>query len=765
LNMADEGKVIVLKLTIDNKDYEAKIDVSKGQLVDLIKLIDPLEQKFEQAYKKITAELSKYTSANESSIQTLTQWLSQQNLSLSTIEKAIQKLQEETKAIDVNSAEWQKNMAALENLRTAHSKLIMNYDQQDKTQKQVLPGQQLMAMSMNQLGFAVGDASMIFTNFRMALMGVGNNIPFIIQYFNEAREAAGGTATTMQLLKGAIASGGGLIIGINALMLLMQVLPGLFDDTTEAVKEQEDEISKLAKEYENLSTTELKRQEAKLKLQLEEAEYQKKQIESRMIEFGTGGVDGQYTSTYKEFANKDDEKAFKKNEEETDKLNQKLQALTGTASQAATKVNAILTGTFDLSTINKVDDAIQTLNIEIKDIADDEKRNNLTKLRDEFQKLSDVMGGKDPEAKTTKKFVEEKSKALADLLAEEMKNQTEEELLAADYPQMLEMKEAAEIKLKESKDKIRSADNETALTAALAEKELIEDRIKIIEDAAEKYVNATEKEIEAVNKKKEADEREHEQFKKWQKEREKVLAEIETKTANDPFEQRKKELDVEEALSVQRAEKYGATEEQITNIHNWYTRQREQIDMHAWQNQLHAASQGLNGIAGLFNQHTLAYKTVKIAQAIIDTYSAANVALAAYPPPYNYIAVAGVIATGLENVKQITKTGTPKVGGYAEGGILPEGKAGIFEGTHKEIVAPEKDFIAVANELVARGQIAINALYTGSSGSGSNELLKELRLLNENLDKYSQRPAKAYITQDEFNKGYNEADYESRKSV
>jgi hypothetical protein len=38
----------------------------------------------------------------------------------------------------------------------------------------------------------------------------------------------------------------------------MQVLPGLFDDTTEAVKEQEDEISKLAKEYENLPLPNLK---------------------------------------------------------------------------------------------------------------------------------------------------------------------------------------------------------------------------------------------------------------------------------------------------------------------------------------------------------------------------------------------------------------------------------------------------------------------------------------------------------------------------
>jgi hypothetical protein len=37
--------------------------------------------------------------------------------------------------------------------------------------------------------------------------------------------------------------------------------------------------------------------------------------------------------------------------------------------------------------------------------------------------------GKDPEAKTTKIFVEEKSKALADLLAEEMKNRRRKNFL------------------------------------------------------------------------------------------------------------------------------------------------------------------------------------------------------------------------------------------------------------------------------------------------------------------------------------------------
>jgi len=48
-----------------------------------------------------------------------------------------------------------------------------------------------------------------------------------------------------------------------------------------------------------------------------------------------------------------------------------------------------------------------------------------------------------------------------------------------------------------------------------------------------------------------------------------------------------------------------------------------------------------------------ASKALAVASAIIDTYVAANKALAASPPPFNYIAAAGVVATGLGNVANI----------------------------------------------------------------------------------------------------------------
>lgn len=46
-------------------------------------------------------------------------------------------------------------------------------------------------------------------------------------------------------------------------------------------------------------------------------------------------------------------------------------------------------------------------------------------------------------------------------------------------------------------------------------------------------------------------------------------------------------------------------------------------------------------------------KAVNIANAVIDTYKAANTALASSPPPFNYIAMAAAITAGLVNVKKI----------------------------------------------------------------------------------------------------------------
>lgn len=107
---------------------------------------------------------------------------------------------------------------------------------------------------------------------------------------------------------------------------------------------------------------------------------------------------------------------------------------------------------------------------------------------------------------------------------------------------------------------------------------------------------------------------------------------------------------------------------------------------------LEMAQGTLQNIASLFAQHTVAYKVFSIAQATIDTYKAATAALGTPPVgPWNIAFAASIIAAGLANVAKIVST---KVG-FAQGGLLPAGKAGIVEGWHNEIIAPEKTFIDV----------------------------------------------------------------------
>ena len=64
-------------------------------------------------------------------------------------------------------------------------------------------------------------------------------------------------------------------------------------------------------------------------------------------------------------------------------------------------------------------------------------------------------------------------------------------------------------------------------------------------------------------------------------------------------------------------------------------------------------SGGLAKLAGQHKQGALVAKRLAQAQAIVDTYAGANKALASAPPPWNFVAMAGVITAGLGNVAQI----------------------------------------------------------------------------------------------------------------
>lgn len=140
----------------------------------------------------------------------------------------------------------------------------------------------------------------------------------------------------------------------------------------------------------------------------------------------------------------------------------------------------------------------------------------------------------------------------------------------------------------------------------------------------------------------------------------------------------------------------------------------------------------MGAIAGIFAQHTVAYQAFAKAQALIDTYTAAEAAYKAMVgipivgPVLAVAAATAAVVTGLQRVEQISKVKTP---GYALGGRLPKGESGFVEGYHDEIVAPEKTFVEVFRQEL-RPQI-----YAGLNNN-NEPILLELRALNQRLSEW-----------------------------
>jgi hypothetical protein len=106
-----------------------------------------------------------------------------------------------------------------------------------------------------------------------------------------------------------------------------------------------------------------------------------------------------------------------------------------------------------------------------------------------------------------------------------------------------------------------------------------------------------------------------------------------------------------------------------------YEKEQAAISLASLQNKSQAITTALTGASALFKEDSKMKSAIAIAQAIMDTYVGANTALASYPPPFNFIAMAGVIATGIANVvkikQQASKLASEIGGSPPSGGNIP----------------------------------------------------------------------------------------------
>jgi len=143
-------------------------------------------------------------------------------------------------------------------------------------------------------------------------------------------------------------------------------------------------------------------------------------------------------------------------------------------------------------------------------------------------------------------------------------------------------------------------------------------------------------------------------------ERQKVLNEEESNLEKKRLED-KRDLYKKGTIAFQEAQNELTAYEQATG------EKRVTIDKQIAKEKEKVVFESLGAIAGLLGSNSKFGKALAVTQAIRDTYTGANKALA-QGGIFGYIGAAGIIASGFANVKQITASKEPAAPSFASGG-------------------------------------------------------------------------------------------------
>ena len=226
----------------------------------------------------------------------------------------------------------------------------------------------------------------------------------------------------------------------------------------------------------------------------------------------------------------------------------------------------------------------------------------------------------------------------------------------------------ADANLKKDKENIEF---QTARIEALRELAGVEAQIEGIRSEQKSNALALDREsLELTNSQKEADaelnanknqfEAEQIENELARLERQKVLNEEESNLEKKRL-QDKRDLYKEGTIAFQEAQNELTAYEQANG------QKRVTIDKQIAKEKEKTVFQSLGAIAGLLGSNSKFGKALAVTQAIRDTYSGANKALA-QGGIFGYIGAAGIIASGFANVKKITASKEPAAPSFASGG-------------------------------------------------------------------------------------------------
>lgn len=172
------------------------------------------------------------------------------------------------------------------------------------------------------------------------------------------------------------------------------------------------------------------------------------------------------------------------------------------------------------------------------------------------------------------------------------------------------------------------------------------------------------------------------------------LQDVKNELALEGMSQRERELlEVEQQYDelFKMAEKAG---EDIVGLEEQKAKAIQRIKNQQTRDSLDALNESLENVKQIFGEETKAGKAAAVAQATINTYSAATAALDDAPVPFNFVLAATTIAAGLQNINKILTVQEPQ---FAQGGMV----GGYGTGTSDSVSAR-----------LSKGESVINARST-----------------------------------------------------
>lgn len=248
--MPDQNQTLTFKLVIDGKEAIATIDLTKKEFEGFTDLINKTSER--PLIKQFAKDLLLVEASAQEATSGIMDFINYNQMTEKEINSVISTLREEQSVLGVGSAQWVKHGQAIANLTNAYNSTVMQ-------QKLFTTGSSSARMAVSQFGYALGDASMIAVDFRMFLLSIGNNLPFIAQGLSQmARDAKLANISFGDFLKNNIDGSMKLVLGVNAVMFALTVLPTLFNKINEASGEAADDgMKKFTEELKNMTSSQI----------------------------------------------------------------------------------------------------------------------------------------------------------------------------------------------------------------------------------------------------------------------------------------------------------------------------------------------------------------------------------------------------------------------------------------------------------------------------------------------------------------------------